>query len=156
MVSPATEAPFNIFKVFLNSLCSASMQKFLPLSHRKAYYSAHNVYDRNMTLLDRLPKQEGYKLKKRLSALFKQLELQASMEEIMRGNVKLALNYFIKCLRKPKVLFVLLIKLSLKIISLLKLKFQTFSLNWYFNLCLILSDYFKIYKIKELINLRQG
>ena len=100
----------------------ASLQKVLPLSHRKAYYSAHNVYDRNLKLIDKLSKQDRELLKKKLSLIFTQLELQASEEEIKRGNKQLALKYFLKSLRNPNALLKLATKLTLKTLLLIKLK----------------------------------
>jgi hypothetical protein len=89
----ATQVKCNIESII------ALRQLHFPLSERISYYSARNVCNRNRRLLDRLPRRVCVGLGKELASLFAQLTYQVVKEELSVGNRRLALRYWMECLR---------------------------------------------------------
>ncbi len=71
----------------------------LPSKKRLEYYLSRNVYERNVALLNELPKKERRLLEKRLSPVSSELIGQVINEEVELGNRRHALKYCLYAFR---------------------------------------------------------
>jgi len=81
----------------------ALQQINLSLSDQLSYYSVRNVYERNRSSFNQLPKHDRVALETELLPIFTQFARQLVREEIKKGNRRAAFKYWLDFLRdNPK------------------------------------------------------